>query len=60
MSEHFTEDFIIETVKQVIERDHPVSCIATRLDIPTYSLYTWIKKSGPDSSIRSDAQVEFR
>ncbi|HHR4016969.1 TPA: IS3 family transposase, partial [Salmonella enterica] len=59
----YPEEFKIEAVKQVIERGHSVSSVATRLDITTHSLYAWIKKYGPDSSTnkeQSDAQAEIR
>ncbi|WP_200921543.1 IS3 family transposase [Citrobacter portucalensis] len=59
----YPEEFKIEAVKQVIDRGHSVSSVATRLDITTYSLYAWIKKYGPDSSTnkeQSDAQAEIR
>ena len=47
----YPEEFKIEAVKQVVDRGHSVSSVATRLDITTHSLYSWIKKYGPDSSI---------
>lgn len=59
----YPEKFKIEAVKQVVDRGHSVSSVATRLDITTHSLYAWIKKYGPDSSThneQSDAQVEIR
>ncbi len=59
----YPEEFKIEAVKQVIDRGHSVSSVATRLGITTHSLYTWIKKHGPDSSTnkeQSDAQAEIR
>ncbi|MCU6274021.1 IS3 family transposase [Morganella morganii] len=59
----YPEEFKIEAVKQVIDRGHSVSSVATRLDITTHSLYAWIKKYGPDSSTnkeQSDAQTEIR
>ncbi|MEH5270205.1 transposase, partial [Klebsiella quasipneumoniae] len=59
----YPEEFKIEAVKQVIDRGHSVSSVATRLDITTHSLYAWIKKYGPDSStnkVQSDAQAESR
>ena len=46
----YPEEFKIEAVKQVVDRGHSVSSVATRLDITTHSLYAWIKKHGPDSS----------
>lgn len=59
----YPEEFKIEAVKQVLDRGHSVSSVATRLDITTHSLYVWIKKYGPDSSTnkeQSDAQAEIR
>ncbi|MEN4834463.1 IS3 family transposase [Pantoea vagans] len=59
----YPEEFKIEAVKQVIDRGHSVSSVATRPDITTHSLYAWIKKYGPDSSTnkeQSDAQAEIR
>lgn len=59
----YPEEFKIEAVKQVVDRVHSVSSVATRLDITTHSLYAWIKKYGPDSSThneQSDAQAEIR
>ncbi|AXR33000.1 IS3 family transposase [Salmonella enterica subsp. enterica serovar Miami] len=59
----YPEEFKIEAVKQVIDRGHSVSSVATRLDITTHSLYAWIKKYGPESSThkeQSDAQSEIR
>ncbi|ENI5447157.1 IS3 family transposase [Citrobacter freundii] len=59
----YPEEFKIEAVKQVVDRGYSVASVATRLDITTHSLYAWIKKYGPDSSInkeQSDAQAEIR
>lgn len=36
---HYPEDFKIEAAKQVVDRGHSVSCVATRLGITTHSLY---------------------
>ncbi len=58
----YPEEFKIEAVKQVVDRGHPVSSVATRLGITTHSLYAWIKTYGPDSSphkVLSDAQAEI-
>ena len=62
-SKRYPEEFKIETVKQVVDRGHSVSSVATRLDITTHILYAWIKKYGPDSSTNkehSDDQTEIR
>ncbi|GAA0504570.1 hypothetical protein GCM10009414_12930 [Tatumella terrea] len=59
----YREGFKIEAVKQVVDRGHSVSSVATRLDITTHSLYAWIKKYGPDSSThkeQSDALAGIR
>ncbi|EDT6761126.1 IS3 family transposase [Salmonella enterica subsp. enterica] len=59
----YPEEFKIEAVKQVVDRGHSVSSVATRLDITTHSLYAWIKKYGPEFSThkeQSDAQSEIR
>lgn len=59
----YPEEFKFKFVKQVVERGHSVSSIATRLEITTHSLYDWIKTYGPDSSThkaQSDAQVEIQ
>jgi len=49
-SKRYPEEIKIEAVKQVVDRGHSVSSVATRLDITTRSLYAWIKKYRPDSS----------
>lgn len=59
----YSDEFKIEAVKQVVDRGHSVSSVATRLDITTHGLYAWIKKYGPDSSThneQSDAQAGIR
>ena len=59
----YSEEFKIEAVKQVVDRGHSVSSVATRLDITAHSLYAWIKKYGPDSSTHNeqpDAQAGIR
>lgn len=56
----YPEEFKIEEIKQVVDRGHFVSSVATHLGITTHSLYTWIKTYGPNTStykIQSDAQV---
>ena len=35
----YSDEFKIEAVKQVVDRGHSVSSVATRLDITTHSLY---------------------
>ncbi|CAK6466456.1 hypothetical protein KLEPA_00267 (plasmid) [Klebsiella pneumoniae] len=47
----------IEAVKQVVERVHSVSRVATRLGITTRSLYAGIKKYWPDPSTKKSSQM---
>ena len=37
----YTDEFRIEAVRQVTERGHPVSEVASRLGISIHSLYAW-------------------
>jgi transposase len=39
----YTDEFKIEAVRQVTERDHSVADVAGRLGITTHSLYAWIR-----------------
>ena len=59
----YTEEFKIESVKQVSERGHPVAEVASRLGVTTHSLYQWIKKYGVPATERAavqDQQAEIR
>ncbi|MGN3972119.1 transposase, partial [Cronobacter sakazakii] len=47
---HFPREFTIEAVKQVVERGHSVSCLATRHGINPHGFYAWIKAYEPGSS----------
>jgi len=42
-TKRFTEEFKIETVKQITERGHAVAEVAGRLGVSTHSLYQWTK-----------------
>jgi putative transposase len=44
-SKRYPEEFKIEAVKQVVDRGHSVSSVATRFDI-YHSLYAWIRNTG--------------
>ncbi len=50
----YPEEFKIEAVRQVVERGHSVSSVATHLDITTHSLYAGIKKYGSNSSTNKE------
>ncbi len=63
MSKRFTEEFKIEAVKQVTERNHPVAEVAARLGVSGYSLYQWIKRysvSPVERAVAADQQAEMR
>ena len=62
-SKRYSEEFKIEAVKQVTERNYKISEVARRLGIATKSLYDWIKKYGDSSSQHhtiNDQQKELR
>ena len=40
----FSEEFKIETVKQITERNYPIGKVSKRLGVTTKSLYAWIKR----------------
>jgi len=56
----FTEEFKEQAVRQVTERGHKASEVASRLGISTNSLYTWIKRYSvsPEERARQDGQGE--
>jgi len=39
----FTEEFKLEAVKQITERQVPVQEVSRRLGVSTWSLYQWVK-----------------
>jgi transposase len=59
-SKRYPEEFKIEAVKQVVDRGHSVSSVATRLDITTRSLYVWIKKFQLGDQIQSPLNASQR
>ena len=44
--QQYTEEFRIEAVKQVTERQYPVAEVAERLGVSSHSLYARIKRYG--------------
>jgi transposase-like protein len=48
----YTEEFKIETVKQVTECGYSASEVARRLGVNAHSLYAWIKKHGKGLPMR--------
>ncbi len=61
-SKRYTEEFKIEAVKQVTDRDYSIQDVAKRLGTTTHSLYAWRKQYGPSSKSTgnsSDQQAEI-
>ena len=40
----FPEELKIESVRQIVERAHPVADVSARLGVSTHSLYKWMKE----------------
>jgi len=62
-NKRYTEEFKIEAVKQVTERDYSVREVAKRLGVTTSSLNSWVKKygNGPRHTAQlDDHQAEIR
>ena len=59
----YSEEFKIEAVKQVTDRNYPVKQVAKRLGVTTKSLYEWIRRYGDEQAQHSqitDQQREIR
>ena len=41
----YTDEFKAEAIKQVIERGFTVVEVATRIDVPKYTLYGWVQSA---------------
>ncbi len=57
-SRRYTSEFRAEAIRQVRERGYPVSEVAKRLGVSTYSLYKWLKGTG--KTPRLVAQEDLR
>ena len=53
-----TEEFKIEAVKQVTERNYPVAEVAGRLGVSQHSLYQWQKHYGQSVEVRQEQQSQ--
>ena len=59
----YSEEFKIEAVKQITERNYPIGQVSKRLGVTTKSLYAWIKRysDGPSQHSQiTDQQREIR
>ena len=54
----YPDEFKIEAVKQVTERQHPVAEVAARLGVSQHSLYEWIKKFSVPAETRQEQQSQ--
>ncbi len=43
-NQRYPEEFKIQAVKQVTEKQLPVSEVAARLGVSVHSLYAWVKR----------------
>jgi transposase len=62
-SKRYTEEFKIEAVRQVTERNYPVAEVAERLGVSGHSLYSWIKRYAnptPELAQTNHQQDEIR
>jgi len=57
-SKRYTEEFEIEAIKQVTERDYSVADANDRPDTPTYSLYAGLKRYGERSTQQANKSDE--
>ena len=44
----YPDEFKVDAVKQVVDFGHSVAAVVGYLGMTIHSLYTWIKKFGPD------------
>ena len=59
----YAEEFKIQAVNQVTEKQLPVADVAARLGVSTHSLYAWIKRYSKPQETRQqddDQQAELR
>lgn len=62
-SQRYPEEFKIEAVKQVTERQRPVAEVAERLGVSIHSLYAWIRRYGQapaERELETSQQAEIR
>lgn len=55
-SKRYPEEFKIEAVKQVTDRGHPGSEVASRLGVSLPTLYDWLKRYSLPEAERSELQ----
>lgn len=55
----FTEEFRVEAIRQVTERNRSVAEVSAALGVSTHSLYAWIKKQ-QKPAISSSSDIEIK
>lgn len=59
--QRYPEEFKIEAIRQVTERQHPVAEVAARLGVSTHSIYAWLKRySTSPGQTQGDAANDTR
>ena len=56
----FSEEFKIEAIKQITERNYPIGQVSKRLGVTTKSLYAWIKRYSDGPSQHSQITDQQR
>jgi len=62
-AKRYLEEIKIEAVRQIVDRGYSVAEVAARLGVTTHSLYTWLRRYGPDkekAAAEEETQKELR
>ena len=54
-SKRFTEEFKLEAIKLITERQYSISEVSSRLGVTTNSLYAWVKKYNQPKPVKMAA-----
>jgi transposase len=54
-SKRFTEEFKLEAIKLITERQYSISEVSSRLGVTTNSLYAWVKKYNQPEPVKMAA-----
>jgi transposase len=59
---NFTEEFRLDTIKQITERGHSVADVSKRVGVSTHSLYSWMKRypASPSAGVKEDQSDEIK
>jgi len=59
-TQRYSAEFKEEAIKQVTERNYPVTEVAERLGVTTVTLYSWLKAANGPGSGRTNKEVVER